>query len=142
MFDMLIDKAKKALTVRRQDFQEEEVRLRTEESVLQRLRQMEARLSEAKQGFDLFKADFSDYCAGGPIGEWVAGEMPKMSGRGPAVYAALLAQVAANDSAKAHKAEIVTGCRKVWVGGPEADLAAFKKENVEVMRKYGVTGPG
>jgi hypothetical protein len=142
MFDELIDKAKKALTVKRRDFQEEEAQLQTEESILQRLRQMEARLSEAKQGFDLFKADFSDYCAGVDIGEWFAGELPKMGGRGPIVYAALLAQVAANDSAKAHKGAILTGCRKVWVDGLEADLAAFRKENVEVMRKYGVTGPG
>ena len=91
----------------------------------------------------MFKAGFSDYCSGQmDVGEWFAGELPKMSGLGVAVYAALAVQVAANDSAKAHKTEILTGCRKVWVGGPEAELAAFKKENVEIMRKYGVTGPG
>jgi hypothetical protein len=137
MYDKLINKVKSALTVRRQDFQDEEVQLRAEESVFQRLRQLEEQLAEAKRGFDLFKGDFSDFCSGQmDVGDWFAGELPKMTGRGPIVYAALLAQVAANDAARAHKAEILAGCRKVWVGGPEADLATFKRTNAEVMRKY------
>jgi hypothetical protein len=137
MIQNLIDRAKQALAARRQDFQEEEVRLRTEESILQRLRQLEERLAEARRGFDLFKSEFSDFCSGQmDVGEWFAGELPKMAGRGPIVYATLLAQIAANDAAKAHKAEVLTGCRKVWVGGPEADLASFKRENAEVIRIY------
>ena len=137
MIQNLIDRAKQALTAKRQSFQEEEAQLRAEESILQRLRQLEERLAEARRGFDLFKSDFSDFCSGQmDVGEWFAGELPKMAGRGPIVYVTLLAQGAANDAAKSHKAEILTGCRNVWVGGPEADLAAFKGKNSDVLRKY------
>ena len=97
MYDKLINKVKSALTVRRQDFQDEEVQLRAEESVFQRLRQLEERLAEARRGFDLFKSDFSDFCSGQmDVGDWFAGELPKMAGRGPIVYASLAATCASN----------------------------------------------
>ena len=141
MLQELLNKTKAALSQKKTAYQTEEIQLQAEEAILRRLQTLEERLDQGKEAFRQFKEQFAQLCSpSADVGAWFAAELPKMNGGGLPVYAGLCVQVAAHDAAVAHQKEILAGCHKVWVAGPEGDIAAFKKDNAGVVRKYGIAG--
>ena len=136
MIQDLIQKAKEALTRKKTDYEAEEAQLKAEERILAHLAVLEEKLESGKDALRQFEEIFGEFCGPQDIGGWFAGNIDKTPGTGVAVFAGLCVQIAAHDTGVTHKKEIVEGCRKMWVGGPEAELADYRKRNAAVIRKY------
>ena len=139
MIAEIIETAKQALTQRQQRDQADVAQLQADRVTLERLQALEQRVADGKEALSTFKAQFGEFCCD-PVGlgAWFSAELSRVPGLGAEAWLGLLLQVAGHDAGKAHQAEIVAGCRRAWVEGPEAEIAAFKRENVGVMRRYGL----